>query len=100
MGFLLALFLVFFWGGIILLILSITHVVLISPWLVLIAWLVIMGIYCTCIAILFKKFGDYIDYVNMGHYIDEVDRAAETKIYKMEREKKSARAAFMYNEND
>ena len=100
MGFLLSLFLVVFWGGVILLILSLTHVVMISPWIVLVAWLFALGFYTTCIAILFKKYGDYIDRMNIRHYLDDVDQAAETKVYEMEREKKSARAAFMYNEND
>ena len=54
MRILLWLFLLIFWGGVALLVLSNLHVIAVAPWIVLIVWLVIIGLYITGFVIYYK----------------------------------------------
>ena len=87
MSVLMAIFLLLFWGGVITLVLSLAHVILISPLAVFIVWLVIMGAYILGIVKFLKKLEQYENELRFDHSIDRAEAAAKMKIYQMEQEK-------------
>jgi membrane protein implicated in regulation of membrane protease activity len=92
MGILLGLFLVIFWGGVIMLVLSITHVFLVSPWFVLIGWLVLMGVYITGFIWLYKKYDELEKHVKMNQRLEDIEEVAALKVYQMQKERAEAKA--------
>lgn len=62
MGVLIGIFLLIFWVGVIMLVLSFLGILLVSPWAILIFWLVLMGLYTTGFLFYLKYSEKYANY--------------------------------------
>ena len=93
MAFVILLFLVIFWIGAILLVLSVTGVIAVSAWAVLVVWLIALGLYSTLIAVFAKRIDVFL---SEREILDSSVRAGAEKVKKMREEE--ARHALMYDD--
>jgi hypothetical protein len=90
----LGLFLVLFWGGIVFIFLAAFSVVAISPWVVLLIWLVIMGIYLTAFILMIRLINNMSDEEEIMMNINKAENAGARMVAQYELEKEKRRTEF------
>ena len=90
----LGIFLVLFWGGIVFIFLSAFGVVAISPWVVLLIWLVIMGIYLTAFILMIRLINNMSDEEEIMMNINKAENAGARMVAQYELEKEKRRTEF------
>lgn len=78
------LFLLVFWGGVAMIVLANMGIIAVSPWLVVIVWLVIMGLYFTGLFLFYKKAGEYEAEREIKRDLDRIEETAERKVAQIE----------------
>ncbi len=94
------LFLLLFWGGIILMALALTNVLAVSVLTVLIIWLIVMALYLVGWFLFIKKATEYCEWQKATKCIDQAEEVARSKILRMHQEDAERRMKYMYHENE
>lgn len=78
------LFLLVFWGGVAMIVLANMGIIAVSPWLVVIVWLIIMGLYFTGLFLFYKKAEEYETERKIKRDLDRIEETAERKVAQIE----------------